>query len=39
MVMRWKLRDGKIVEHQAFFDTASMLIQQGAIPEELNARL
>jgi len=27
--MRWRVRDGRIVEHQAFYDTASMLAQQG----------
>lgn len=29
MAIRWKLKDGKIVEHQSFFDTASLLVQQG----------
>ena len=29
MAIRWRLKDGKIVEHQAFFDTASLLSQQG----------
>ncbi|HYJ34828.1 MAG TPA: nuclear transport factor 2 family protein [Rhizomicrobium sp.] len=29
VVIRWRLRDGKIIEHQSFFDTASLLIQQG----------
>jgi ketosteroid isomerase-like protein len=29
MAIRWRLQDGKIIEHQAFFDTASLLIQQG----------
>jgi ketosteroid isomerase-like protein len=33
MALRWRIRDGKIVEHQAFFDTAYMLVQQGVIPE------
>jgi len=28
-VLRWRVRDNKILEHQAFFDTASMLVQQG----------
>ncbi len=32
MAIRWRLRDGKIIEHQGFFDTASLLIQQGLIP-------
>jgi ketosteroid isomerase-like protein len=27
--IRWTVRDGKIVEHQGFFDTAAVLIQQG----------
>lgn len=26
--IRWRIHDGKIVEHQSFFDTASLLIQQ-----------
>ena len=29
MAIRWRLKDGKIIEHQAFFDTASLLVQQG----------
>ena len=29
IAIRWRLKDGKIIEHQAFFDTASLLIQQG----------
>jgi hypothetical protein len=29
MVIRWRLKDNKIIEHQAFFDTASLLVQQG----------
>ena len=29
MAIRWRLRDGKIIEHQAFFDTAQLLLQQG----------
>ncbi len=28
MVIRWRLKDDKIIEHQAFFDTASVLVQQ-----------
>jgi ketosteroid isomerase-like protein len=31
MAIRWRLKDGKIIEHQAFWDTASLLIQQGAL--------
>ena len=27
--IRWTVRDGKIIEHQGFFDTAGVLIQQG----------
>ncbi|MBC8036360.1 MAG: nuclear transport factor 2 family protein [Rhizobiales bacterium] len=30
MAVRWRLEDGKIIEHQGFFDTASLLIQQGS---------
>jgi ketosteroid isomerase-like protein len=33
MVFRWRLKDGKIIEHQGFWDTASLLIQQGAMPD------
>jgi ketosteroid isomerase-like protein len=33
MAIRWRLKDGKIIEHQGFFDTASVLIQQGMIPD------
>ena len=29
-VLRWRVRDGKILEHQAFFDTAALLRQQGS---------
>src|SRR5262249_42735694 len=29
MAIRWRLKDGKIIEHQAFFDTAHLLLQQG----------
>jgi ketosteroid isomerase-like protein len=32
MAIRWRLKDGKIIEHQSFFDTASLLIQQGHPP-------
>ena len=34
MVIRWRLRDGKIIEHQSFLDTASLLIQQGHPPAD-----
>jgi len=30
MAIRWRLKDGMIIEHQGFFDTASLLIQQGS---------
>lgn len=29
MALRWRVRDGKIIEHQAFFDTAHLLAQQS----------
>jgi hypothetical protein len=28
MAIRWRLKDDKIVEHQAFFDTAHLLMEQ-----------
>jgi ketosteroid isomerase-like protein len=28
---RWRMRDGKIVEHQGLFDSATVLMQQGDI--------
>ncbi len=37
--MRWRVRDGKIVEHQGFFDTASVLLQQGDFPVPAAAKL
>lgn len=30
MAVRWRLKDGKIIEHRAFFDTASFLAKQNA---------
>ena len=30
----WTMRDGRIVEHQCLFDTASVLIQQGELAVE-----
>jgi ketosteroid isomerase-like protein len=30
--IRWRVRDNKIIEHQAFFDTAALLDQQGEFP-------
>jgi ketosteroid isomerase-like protein len=32
IAIRWQLKDGKIIEHQAFFDTASLLVQRGELP-------
>jgi ketosteroid isomerase-like protein len=29
--IRWTIKDGKIVEHQGFFDTAGVLMQQGEL--------
>ena len=31
LAIRWRLKDGKIIEHQTYFDTASLLIQQGLL--------
>lgn len=31
VAIRWTVRDGKIIEHQGMFDTASVLMQQGDI--------
>ncbi len=28
IAIRWRLKDGKIIEHQAFFDTAYLMLQQ-----------
>ena len=32
MAVRWRVRNGKIAEHQGFLDTASLLRQQGELP-------
>lgn len=29
--MRWRVRNGKLIEYQSFFDTASLLYQQGEL--------
>ena len=29
IALRWRLQDGKIIEHQGFFDTAKLLLEQG----------
>jgi ketosteroid isomerase-like protein len=29
MAIRWRIKDGKIMEHQAFFDTAHLVVQQA----------
>ena len=31
IAIRWQLKDGKIIEHQAFFDTAKLLVEQGRV--------
>jgi ketosteroid isomerase-like protein len=31
MAIRWRIKDGKIIEHQGFFDTVSLLLQQGQV--------
>ena len=31
MAIRWRLKGGKIIEHQGFWDTASLLIQLGKL--------
>ena len=31
IAIRWRLKEGKIIEHQSFFDTASLLIQQAQL--------
>ena len=28
VAIRWRMKDGKIIEHQAFFDTAHLLMKQ-----------
>jgi ketosteroid isomerase-like protein len=32
MAIRWQMRDNKIVEHQAFFDTATLLFAPHPVP-------
>ena len=36
--MRWTVKDGKITEHQGFFDTAGVLMQQGDLTVEAARR-
>jgi ketosteroid isomerase-like protein len=31
IAIRWVVREGKVIEHQGFFDTAGVLIQQGEL--------
>lgn len=31
IALRWRIKDGKIIEHQAFFDTAALLVQRGDV--------
>jgi ketosteroid isomerase-like protein len=33
MAFRWRLKDSKIIEHQGFWDTASLMIQQGSMEQ------
>lgn len=32
LAIRWVVRNGKVISHQGFFDTAGMLAQQGQLP-------
>lgn len=32
IALRWRVKNGMLREHQAFFDTASLLAQQGSSP-------
>lgn len=36
IAIRWRLQEGKIIEHQSFFDTASLLIQQTQLARSLS---
>jgi hypothetical protein len=36
MAFRWRLKDGKIIEHQGFWDTASLMIQQGSMEKPVS---
>ena len=29
--VRWRVKDGKVIEHRGYFDTASLLVQQGEL--------
>jgi ketosteroid isomerase-like protein len=31
MAIRWRIKDGKVIEHQEFFDTAALLRQRGDV--------
>ena len=33
MAIRWRLQDGKVIAHQAFFDTAALLAQRGDLKD------
>ena len=35
IAIRWRLEDGKIIEHQAFFDTAHLMVQQSRLQSEV----
>lgn len=30
--IRWRVRDGRVIEHQAFFDTNALRLQEEAVP-------
>ncbi|HEX4106450.1 MAG TPA: nuclear transport factor 2 family protein [Rhizomicrobium sp.] len=34
MAIRWRLKDGKIIEHQGFFDTAHLMMVQSRLQSE-----
>ena len=37
IAIRWRLKDDKIIEHQSFFDTASLLIQQSQLARPVSS--
>jgi hypothetical protein len=38
IAIRWRLKDGKIIEHRGFFDTASFLARQNATLDAAQTR-
>ena len=38
MAIHWRIKAGKIIEHQAFFDTAALLIEQGRLSKVASKR-